>query len=331
MSLLSLIPAQEKKLLKKIAMPLFIEPMKAKLTNDRFSDKNWIFEQKLDGERCLLFKKGKKVTLKSRNNKISNTSYPEIVIAGEKLTIPNCILDGEIVALTNNVSNFSLLQQRFGIKELTEPLAKFPVYYYVFDILYYDNYLLTHLPLKTRKKILKTLIPFNKTICYVTHKETEGLQYYKQACTNKWEGLIAKKYNSSYVSKRSADWLKFKCINEQELVIGGYTNPKGSRIAFGALLLGYYEDNKLKYAGKVGTGFNETLLKELNVLFKKYEIITCPFTNYSDRLTNVHWIKPVLVCEVRFTEWTRDNKLRHSSFLGLRRDKKAKEVIKEVV
>lgn len=201
----------------------------------------------------------------------------------------------------------------------------------MFDILYYDGYLLTHLPLLTRKKILKNLIAFNKTICYVTHKDTEGLKYYKQACSLHWEGLIAKKADSTYVSKRSPSWLKFKCVNEQEMVIGGYTNPGGARTHFGALLLGYYKKGKLHYAGKVGTGFTEKTLKEVGALLKKHATTTCPFENYDDPLKNVHWIKPVLVGEIRFSEWTRDNKLRHPSFLGLRIDKAAKDVVQEVV
>jgi len=330
MSLLSLLSPQEKKLIQKKAMPTFIKPMLATLTRDYFSRKNWIFECKLDGERCLLFKKGNKIILKSRNNKIINDSYPEIVAAAHKLNLPDCILDGEIVAFKNKVSNFSLLQGRFGVNNPTRSLeAQVPVYYYVFDILYCDNYLLTHLPLLTRKKILKNLITFNKTICYVTHKNTEGLKYYKQACSLQWEGLIAKRADSIYVSKRSPDWLKFKCVNEEELVIGGYTNPGGSRTHFGALLLGYYKNKKLQYAGKVGTGFNEKILKELGALLKKYTTNICPFVNYDDPIANVHWVKPILVCEVRFSEWTKDNKLRHPSYLGLRVDKDAKAVVQE--
>ena len=330
MSFLSLLSAEEKKLIHKESMPSFIKPMLAQLTHDYFSDKNWIFERKLDGERCFAYKKGKSIILKSRNNKIINASYPEIERALKKLNLPDCILDGEIVAMHNKETSFSLLQSRFGINNaLKAESLNIPVYYYVFDILYCDGYLITHLPLSTRKEILKSMVAKDKTICYVTHKNTQGLTLLKQACKNKWEGLIAKKIGSIYVSKRSPNWLKFKCSNEQELVIGGYTTPGGSRLNFGALLLGYYEKGKLHYAGKVGTGFNAEILTDLGTELKKLETHKNPFVNFDDSLQGVHWVKPNLVCEVRFSEWTHFNKLRHPSYLGLRRDKAAKEVKKE--
>lgn len=330
MSLLHLIPPDEKNLLHKKTMPSFIKPMLAQLTDTPFSHKDWIFERKLDGERCVIFKKGNNVVLKSRNNKILNESYPEIVTLLKKLSLPPCIIDGEIVAFANKVTDFSLLQERFGLNyaaKLSPP--KVPAYYYAFDIMYCDGYLLTHLPLLTRKSILKNLITFKGIFRYVTHKNKNGEQYFKQACKDKWEGLIAKKRESTYLSKRSSNWLKFKCSNEQEFVIGGYTQPSGSRINFGALLLGYYEKGKLHYAGKVGTGFNETMLTELGKKLKKYETKKNPFINYDLATKDVYWVKPILVCEIQFTEWTITNKLRHPSFLGLRRDKLAKDVKKE--
>ncbi len=330
MSFLPLLSPEEKKLIHKQAMPSFIKPMLATLTKNYFSDKDWIFERKLDGERCFLYKKGKSIILKSRNDKIINASYPEIERAIKKLNLPDCILDGEIVAFSNKETSFSLLQQRFGINNaLKAESLKIPVYYYVFDILYCDGYLLMHLPLLTRKTILQSILSSDKTIVYVTHKDTKGLTYFKQACKDKWEGLIAKKSDSTYVSKRSPSWLKFKCSNEQELVIGGYTSPGGSRLNFGALLLGYYEKEKLHYAGKVGTGFNEEILKDLGKELKALETKKNPFVNFDDSLEGVFWVKPHLVCEVQFTEWTKTNKLRHPSYLGLRRDKAAKEVKKE--
>ena len=329
MAFLDLLSVYEKKLIHKKTMPSFIQPMLATLTDKRFSDPDWIFERKLDGERCLLFKKGKTITLKSRNDKILNHSYPEIIAALKELDLPNCILDGEIVALSKKATNFSLLSQRFGVTSLKPELLKMKICYYIFDILYCDGYLVTHLPLLTRKNILKSIIPLGKTISYVTHKKEKGEAYFKQACKNKWEGLIAKNSDSTYISKRSSDWLKFKCHNEQELVIGGYTSPGGSRLNFGALLLGYYKDGKLHYAGKVGTGFNHEILKDLGSRFKKLETTKNPFINFDVSMKDVHWVKPVLVCEVQFTEWTSGNKLRHPSYLGLRRDKNAKEVRQE--
>lgn len=319
-----------KKLIHKKAMPSFIKPMLATLTdNIPFTHKDWIFERKLDGERCLLFKKGSHIILKSRNDKIINKSYPEIVDALQELSLPDCIIDGEIVAIKKGITSFSLLQQRFGINEIKTTAAKMRIYYYAFDILYYDGYMVTHLPLLTRKKILKQFIPFKRIFRYVTHKNEKGELYLKQACKDKWEGLIAKKKDSTYVSQRSTNWIKLKCVNEQELVIGGYTDSTNPAFNFGALLLGYYDKGKLHYAGKVGTGFDRTILKELGAQLKKYEIKKNPFINYDESLNGIHWVKPILVCEVQFTEWTSTNKLRHPSYLGLRRDKRAHEVKKE--
>ena len=329
MSFLNLLSSQEKKLIHKKRMPTFIKPMLATLTKERFSDSAWIFERKLDGERCLLFKKNNTIILKSRNNKILNQSYPEIIAALEKLNLPDCILDGEIVAIRKKITSFSLLSQRFGVTSIKKNTSKIPVYYYVFDILYCDGYITTHLPLLTRKKILKSILLKDKTICYVTHKNKQGESYFKQACANKWEGLIAKKADSPYISRRSPHWLKFKCSNEQELVIGGYTSPGGSRLHFGALLLGYYEKGKLHYAGKVGTGFNQKILRDLGRELIKLKTTHNPFINYDGSMEDIHWVKPILVCEIQFTEWTSGNKLRHPSYLGLRRDKDAKDVRKE--
>jgi DNA ligase D-like protein (predicted ligase) len=329
-SLLQLLSPDEKKLIHKKPMPTFIKPMLAQLTHSYFSDKDWIFERKLDGERGLLFNKGKSVILKSRNNKVLNESYPEIVAAVKKLSLPPCILDGEIVTLKKGITSFSLLQKRFGINGPLKTMeSKIPVYYYVFDILYYDGYLVTHLPLLVRKRILKNGILFKGIFRYLPHKNEKGELYLKQACKDKWEGLIAKQKNSLYVTKRSSNWLKFKCSNEQEFVIGGYTESTNPAWSFGALLIGYYDKHELKYAGKVGTGFDQNLLTELGKELKKLEIKTNPFDNYDLSTKKVHWIKPTLVCEVQFTEWTDSNKLRHPSFLGLRRDKAAKEVRKE--
>src|SRR5438477_425490 len=180
MAFLDLLSLHEKKLMQKNPIPSFIKPMLATLTDERFSDPDWIFERKLDGERCLLFKKGNTFTLKSRNDKILNQSYPEIIAALKELNLPDCILDGEIVALSKKATSFSLLSQRFGVTALNPALLKMRVYYYVFDILYCDRYLIAHLPLLTRKNILKSIIPQNKTICYVAHKKEHGEAYFKQ-------------------------------------------------------------------------------------------------------------------------------------------------------
>ena len=312
-----------------IKQPKWIKPMLATLTKDYFSDKNWLFERKLDGERVLAIKNKKKVTLYTRNKKIINNTYPEIVNILSEQNQDNIIVDGEIVAFDKNVTSFSKLQGRIQIKDPKKALkTEINVYYYVFDVLYIDKYDLRKVPLKDRKKILKNALKFRDVLRYTSHRNTHGEKYLKQACKKGWEGLIAKKSNSIYVSKRSRDWLKFKCVNEQELVIGGYTDPQGNRKGFGALLLGYYKNKKLQYAGQVGTGFNDDLLDELRKQLDKLETDSSFFTEKIPK-KGVHWVKPKLVCEVGFTEWTSSGKLRHPRFLGLRRDKPAKKVVKE--
>jgi len=311
-------------------MPSSIQPMLGQLTHDYFSDPDWIFEDKLDGERCLLFRQANKVSLKSRNDKSLNASYPDVVDIIKPLSMPNVILDGELVAFKNGITNFSKLQARFGLTDSQKAReTKVAVYYYVFDIIYCDGYDLTHLPLLTRKKILKHVVEFKGRFRYVSHRKAKGELYHKKACEKGLEGVMAKRASSVYVYKRSPNWLKFKCRNEQELVIGGYTAPGGARMHFGALLLGYYDKNKLHYAGKVGTGFDEITLEMVSKELKKRFSKENPFINYDESTSGVYWIKPTLVCEIAFTEWTKANKLRHPSFLGLRRDKSAKDVTKE--
>ena len=303
--------------------------MLATLTKDYFSDKNWLFERKLDGERVLAIKNNKKATLYTRNKKIINNTYPEIVNILSEQNQDNIIVDGEIVAFDKNVTSFSKLQGRIQIKDPKKALKTgIKVYYYVFDVLYIDKYDLRKIPLNDRKKILKKALKFRDVLKYTSHRNAHGEKYLKQACKKGWEGLIAKKSDSIYVSKRSRDWLKFKCVNEQELVIGGYTDPQGNRKGFGALLLGYYKNKKLQYAGQVGTGFNDDLLDELRKQLDKLETDSSFFTEMIPK-KGVHWVKPKLVCEVGFTEWTSSGKLRHPRFLGLRRDKPAKKVVKE--
>jgi bifunctional non-homologous end joining protein LigD len=322
--------SDERKKIKKEPMPSFVPLMLATLTDKYFSHPNWIFERKFDGIRCLVIKKGKKVTLKSRNNNIINVQYPELVQEFENLDLPDCILDGEIVAFQGKQTSFSKLQKRFGLISAEDARATgFKVYAYLFDILYIDGYNVTKLPLLSRKKLLKNLIPFKKHIRYSTHRAQAGEEIHKQACKKGWEGVLAKKSDSIYEHKRSSAWLKFKCVNEQELVIAGYTDPQGSRIGFGSLLMGYYKNGQLHYAGNVGTGFDDETLQQLHKKLKKLEIQKNPFVNGEFVQKRTHFVKPQLVAQIGFTEWTKGNKLRHPRFLGLRYDKPAKEVVKE--
>jgi DNA ligase D-like protein (predicted ligase) len=314
----------------KKAISKTIDPMLATLTHSYFYKSDWIYERKFDGERCFAIKKGKKVTLKSRNNKSLNISYPEIQKAIEKLTdIESVIFDGEVVAFQGDVTSFSKLQPRMHILNLEPSKKKIKVYYYIFDILYIDGYDITHLPLLKRKHILEKLFYFKNPLRLTSYQFKTEPAYFKDACKKGWEGLIVKDIHSKYESKRSPAWLKFKCAAGQELVIGGFTDPQGSRTGLGALLLGYFQDDTFMYAGKVGTGFDTETLKDLRQKLNKLIIKKCPFSNYDDSEDDVHWVKPKLVCEVTFENWTKGNKLRHSRYLGLRNDKSAKDVVKE--
>lgn len=324
------LPEDQKKLLKKKKQPNFFNVMLATLTHNYFYNTDWLYEHKLDGERCIAIKKGNKVILETRNHTSLNISYPDVEKAIAQIPA-NVILDGEIVAFKNGLSNFSRLQQRMHARTKEEASkTRIAVYYYIFDIMYLDGYDLTQLPLITRKHILRKVISFKKPLRYTQHTLKASASYFRAICKKGWEGLMVKDKQSTYQSKRSTDWLKFKCVQEQELVIGGYTEPQRSRVGFGALLLGYYKRGKLHYAGKVGTGFDTEALIYLKKKFDALEIKKNPFTNFNDSLKGVHWIKPQLVCEVGFTEWTRDNKLRHPRYLGLRRDKEAKQVTQEI-
>ena len=313
----------------KQSIPDWIEPMLATLTSKRFSDENWIYECKLDGERCIAFKKTGQVKLLSRNRKDISDTYPEIVDALEKQKTPDFIIDGEIVAFQGENTSFTKLQERIGIKNREEALkSKIKVYYYIFDLIYIENYLIEKLPLILRKELLKKHLTYQDPLRYTEHIWKEGVKYYQEACRKGWEGVIAKRSDSEYQHKRSTDWLKFKCVNQQEFVILGYTPPKGSRIGLGAILVGYYDKNKLMYAGKVGTGFNQNILKKLVKELQSLKQETPVITEKTGE-KNVTWVKPQLVVEVGFTEWTKIGKLRHPRLIGIRRDKNPSTVVKE--
>lgn len=326
------IPESILKKRKKISQPSFIDPMLATLTKNYFDDPNWIFEHKFDGERCLAFKKNGKVILKSRNDREINIEYPELAQALTKQSADNFIIDGEIVALKEGVSQFELLQSRINRRlQVLEKEKEIPIHYRIFDVVYVDGYDIRELPLSARKIILKKLLNYNKIITYTEHKTKDGLKLFKLACKKHWEGLIAKKFNSTYVGVRSPNWLKFKCSAGQELVIGGYTDPQGSRKYFGALLVGYYDKNgDFRYAGKVGTGYSIATLNLLGPKLKALEIKKCPFSNYNESIRGIHWVKPKLVADFKFAQWTNAGRLRVGRYKGLRKDKQAKDVVKEV-
>lgn len=322
----------ERESLNERAMPDWTNPMKATLTEDYFSDPDWIYEPKFDGERALIFCRNGRVSLYSRNQKKLNNTYPELVEALEKKIDKALIADGEIVAFEGSKTSFSRLQGRIGISDPEEARdSGISVYFYLFDLLHFDGYDLCSLKLESRKKLLQKALEFDDPIRFTSHRREDGEKYHREACDKGWEGIIAKRADSSYRHSRSRDWLKFKCVNQQEFVIGGYTDPEGERKGFGALLVGYYEKEKLQYAGKIGTGFDDQTLGDLQGKLKKIQSESSPFdVGAEDAGSNVHWVKPKLVCEVGFTEWTRDGRLRHPRYLGLREDKAPKNVVREL-
>jgi bifunctional non-homologous end joining protein LigD len=328
--LLEALDNTQKKRLRHYPQPEWMAPMLATLTDRRFSDNDWLFERKFDGERCLVFRKGGEVRLLSRNRNRLNEAYPELEAAGERLGTDDFIADGEIVAFDGEVTSFSRLQNRMQVADrATARKSGIPVFLYLFDLMFLDGCDLTALGLVSRKSILQRLFPFADPIRYTVHRTGKGEVCYQEACRKGWEGIIAKRAASRYVHRRSPDWLKFKCLSRQEFVIGGFTDPGGSRTGFGSLLLGYYAGGDLLYAGKVGTGFHERLLADLSGRLASLEIRESPFADRTRSEKGVHWVHPELVCEVAFTEWTDAGVLRHPRFVGIRDDKNAREVVRE--
>ena len=302
-----------------------IEPMKAVLADTPFSDPDWIFERKLDGIRCLATRDASGVRLVSRTGRRMNHEYPTIVEALEREASDDFIADGEIVAFENGITSFSRLQRRGR--------ERVPVFLYLFDLPRHAGEDLRRLPLRQRKARLRRAFDFGGPVRFNPHRNGEhGEDLFREACEKGLEGVIAKRADSVYLSGgRSRDWLKLKCHAEQELVIGGYTAPRGSRTEFGALLVGYYDDGgTLRYAGKVGTGFDHHTLRALGEQMRKLAQDESPFEPFKPIPPGTHWVRPELVAQIGFAEWTRDGRLRHPRFLGLRDDKPAREVVREV-
>jgi DNA ligase D-like protein (predicted ligase) len=307
-------------------------PALATLTREPFTSDRWLFERKLDGVRCLAYCEDETVRIRSRSGGDMGNAFPEVVEALQEQRCPNFVVDGEVVAFDGAQTSFAALQPRI---HLTDPdrarRTGVEIFYYVFDILHLDGHSTRSLPLRERKALVADLFAWQDPLRFTEHRDTEGEAFFADACKDGWEGLIAKRADSTYPSGRSRDWLKLKCEHGQEFVVGGWTDPQGSRVGFGALLLGYYDpDGGLVYAGKVGTGFDTKLLSSLHDRLNALERPDAPFEK-GPLLPrkDVHWAEPELVGEVRFTEWTRDGQLRHPRFLGLRTDKPPCEVVRE--
>jgi bifunctional non-homologous end joining protein LigD len=298
--------------------PTGADAMKATLTDARFSDPEWIFERKLDGIRCVAVRDGGPTRLLSRNDLALR--FPEIAAALDAEPRERFAVDGEVVAFDGDQTSFAKLARRGR-----EPVT---VFFYVFDLLWLDGRDVRGLPLRARKSLLRDTLSFADPIRLTPHRNEDGEAFYEEACRKGWEGLIAKRADSPYGGRRSRDWLKFKCGKGQELVIGGFTEPKGSRIELGALLAGYYDGDRLRYAGKVGTGFDRATLRELGKRLRALRRDSSPFAD-DIRERGVTWVEPELVAQVGFAEWTGDGRLRHPRFLGLREDKPARAVVRE--
>ncbi|MEV5947836.1 non-homologous end-joining DNA ligase [Streptomyces sp. NPDC051993] len=308
---------------------LAASPMLATLSDRRDFAGGWVFERKLDGIRVLAVREGGRVTLRSRSGRRLDATYPEIVDA---LAAQNCAdftVDGEIVAYSHGRTDFARLQQRMGLTRPADVAASnVAVTYYVFDLLRLDAMDVRCLPLRTRKSLLRRALTFTAPLRFTTHRNEGGPELLDDACRRGWEGLIAKRAGSTYRTRRSEDWLKLKCAQGQEFVVGGFTEPAGSREGFGALLIGYHADGLLHYAGKVGTGFDRRTLLDLRRRLDGLRATDSPF---ADRPAphGAHWVRPRLVAQIAFAEWTRDGLLRHPRYQGLRDDKDPADVVTE--
>ncbi len=321
------------------ARPHFVEPMKPKLVDHPPTTGDWVYELKFDGIRALAIKNRRAVQLISRNEKKLNDRFPEVARATADFEADECVVDGEVVAMDEEGRSSFQLLQRSELDGKDAPLA-----FYVFDLLQLNGRSLIGLPLTLRKELLTRLVPPSGDIVRFSGAlGTEAETLLPEIKRRGLEGLIGKQRDSVYEpGRRSGVWIKLKCVNEQEFVIGGYTPPAGARKHFGALLVGYYDKGRLLFAGKVGTGFDSKLLSTLHKQMRAEERSTCPFADLPSKqngewvqgitpgeMRKYSWVNPKFVCQVKFAEWTRDRKLRQPVFLGLRHDKNSREVVRE--
>ena len=315
----------------------YVSPMKALLVRNPPPRDGWTFEIKWDGYRAIAVKSGGEVRLFSRRHRDITPDFETVASAVEKLPVKNAVIDGEVVALDDKGRPSFQLLQNFRHTHAARGLH---LVYYVFDLLNLEGRNLKHLPLEQRRQFLETIVAEAEVPIRLSRSlDGDPEDLVEQASANNIEGIIAKRRQSIYEpDRRSGSWLKVKTVTEQEFVIGGFTEPKGSRSHFGALLVGCYQGAQLMFASKVGTGFSTDTLHALHKRFQKLETRVCPFVNLPTKGPNglsraemrrCTWMLPALVCQVRFTEWTSDGGLRHPVFLGLRDDKRPHDVHRE--
>lgn len=306
--------------------------MLATLTEELPAGGPWVYEPKLDGVRALVYVRRGAVRIYSRNRKPLNDAYPELVEALARGVRGDAVLDGEIVAFdtARGITSFARLQQRMQLRDPVRALrTQVAVHLYLFDCMFYEGLDLTGLQLLERKSVLKDVVWFDDPLSLTPFKTTGAQAMLRKACEQGEEGIMAKRADSRYVSARSTDWLKIKCVRRQELVIGGYTAPQGSRERLGALLVGHYDGDALRYAGKVGTGYDRKTLELLHEKLAPLHRSTSPFSGGPKPAGDIKWVTPQLVGEIGFSEWTSAGLLRHPRFLGLRDDKPARAVRRE--
>jgi bifunctional non-homologous end joining protein LigD len=316
-------------------MPLTIHPMLAEAVEQPFDGEDWLFEIKWDGYRAVAFLDAGKVRLVSRNQNDLTARYPELKDLPKSVRAQNAILDGEVVALDDEGrASFSLMQQRTGFRpggRRAAERADVPVLYYAFDLLYLDGYDWRRVPLEERKNKLASVLTTGDAVRYSDHYPEQGKALFEMATQKGLEGILAKKRQSFYEERRSREWLKIKIRHRQECVIGGFTVPEGSRAHFGSVVLGLYDSKRhLIHIGQAGSGFDQKSLAEVWQLLKKLETKQNPFFGEVEALRKVSWVKPELVAEIEFAEWTKgadggSPKLRAPVFLGLRDDKDPKD------
>lgn len=328
-------PLQPETLDKLVAdkFPGWKEPMLASPEDKPAERANWIYEPKLDGQRAIIYRKGGQVQLLSRNKLIITEQYPELAAALREHGIGDFVADAEIVSFDEGRPSFEQMQKRMHVqKPGNQLIEETPVFMYLFDVTYYEGYDTTRLSQLERKELLRGLVDYKDPLRYMDFQEGGGLALFQESCARGHEGVIAKDSSAPYQRGRSKSWLKWKCVRQQELVVGGYTEPQGGMRGFGALLVGYYPpgSDKLQFAGGVGTGYSDEAIRDIRRRLDALASDENPFLpDELLPLEGVRWVRPQLVAQVGYGEWTKLNKVRHPRFLGLRSDKDPRQVTRE--